>query len=131
MDVDILPDKEKEGYFRIVPHGPIDSDTYVEFRDKAAPILSKTTKVVLLDLRAVDYISSAGLGVLFTIKKQLMQNGGELLFCNLKPQIKRLFEVVKALPKETIFESIQEADVYFYKIMNEEIDRQKGGTPGL
>ena len=128
MDVDILPDKAKEGFFRIVPHGPIDSDTYDGFREKADKVMANA-KGVVVDLRDVDYISSAGLGVLFTMKKTLVQKNGELLFCNLKPQIKRLFDVVKALPKETIFESLEEADRYFYRIQNEEIERQKKKQP--
>ncbi|HTL69909.1 MAG TPA: STAS domain-containing protein [Candidatus Eisenbacteria bacterium] len=128
MRVDVQPDPAKRGY-RVLPFGPIDSDTYVEFQDKLKPLLSAQTQNLLIDLSRVDYISSAGLGVLFTTKKFLIGNGGELYFCNLKPQIAKLFEVVKALPKETLFQSNEEADQYFYKIMNDEINRQKGIEP--
>jgi hypothetical protein len=41
----------------------------------------------------------------------------------LKPQIKRLFEIVNALPKETLFKSVEEADAYLYRMMNREIDK--------
>ena len=129
MNVDIRPDPLKAGFYIVAPKSPIDSDTYAEFQTKLAPLLQKTARGIIIDLRDVDYISSAGLGVLFTAKKFLVGNGGELLFCNLKPQIKRLFEIVKALPKESLFESVEEADRYFYKIMNEEIERQKQIKP--
>ena len=130
MRIDIHPDAEKAGFYRITPHGSIDSDTYQEFQSKVNPVVDAKTKGILIDLEQCEYISSAGLSVLFNLKKALLANKGELLFCNLKPQIKRLFEIVKALPKETLFGSIEEADRYFYKIMNEEIAKQKGAKQG-
>lgn len=130
MRVEIQPSKENKGCFTVIPHGPIDAQSYLEFRGKVAPLFAASTKGVLMNLQDVDYISSAGLGVLFELKKSLLSKQSDLAFCNLKPQIKQLFEVVKALPKETIFASMDEADHYFYRIMNDEIERQKkkGGT---
>ena len=125
MQVDIKSDPSKPGFVIVTPYGSIDSDNYMDFQKQLEPTLIKATKNILMDFRDVDYISSAGLGVLFSVKKMLVTNGGELYFCNLKPQIKRLFEIVKALPNQKIFNSPQEADRYFYKMMNEEIDKQK------
>ena len=126
MNVRISPARDKAGYFIVRPIGPIDSDTYLDFNDKITPLLVLTTKGIILDLADVDYISSAGLGILFTLKKFLKDRSGDLLFCNLKPQIKRLFEIVNALPKETLFKNADEADAYLYKMMNEEIQRDGG-----
>ena len=123
MQVKITSDKQAN--FTIVPHGSIDSDTYMEFQEKVKPLLDNITKNIVLDLAHVDYISSAGLGVLFTMKKHLKQHGGDLLFCNVKPQIKRLFEIVNALPKETLFKDVEEADAYLYKMMNREIEKNR------
>lgn len=125
MHVKITSIKDKEGFFTVVPDGPIDSESHTDFRSKINHILTKSTKGILLDLSHVDYISSAGLGVLFSIKKSMIENGGELLFCGMKPQIKKLFEIVKALPSETVFASAAEADKYFYAIMNAEIKKQQ------
>ena len=126
MKIDIYPDNQRQGFFTVAVDGSIDSSTYTELQEKISPVLNAGAKGIVMDLKKVNYISSAGLSVFFTAKKKLMANGGDVLFCNLQPQIKRLFEVVKALPKETLFESMEEADRYFYKIMNDEIDRQKG-----
>ena len=125
MHVKINSIKDKPGFYTVVPDGPVDSESHVDFRSKLNPILNDKTRGILLDLSAVNYISSAGLGVLFSIKKILIQNNGELLFCGMRPQIKKLFEIVKALPKETVFTNAAEADKYFYAIMNEEIKKQK------
>ena len=126
IHVKVQKSPDKPGTFTVLPFGPIDSDTYMDFDDKIKPLLVASTKVIVLDLANVEYISSAGLGILFTMKKFLKQNGGELLFCNLKPQIKRLFEIVNALPKETLFKDAEEADAYLYKMMNRQIEKDGG-----
>ena len=125
MRVKITTKPGQEGYFIVTPHGSIDSDTYQEFQNSITSILVASTKGICMDLAGVDYISSAGLGVFFNVNKVMARNNGSLIFSNLKPQIKRLFEIVKALPPEILFENAAEADAYFYKMMNEEIERQK------
>ena len=125
MRIDITQNPDKPGFYTITPHGPIDSETHEEFVTRVHPLLSPKTRGILVDLKDVDYISSAGLGALFTIKKFMLAKNSDLLFCNLKPQIKQLFEIIKALPKETIFTNTEEADRYFYKIMNDEIEKQR------
>ena len=121
----IEPIKHKEGYYTVTPYESIDNESHQEFYEKIRSIFSESLKGILIDLRHVEYISSAGLGVLFTTKKYMMGIGGELYFCNLKPQIKKLFEIVKTLKKETLFKDNDEADGYFYAIMNEEIKKQR------
>jgi anti-anti-sigma factor len=125
MRVDVTAHKDKPGYFTVTPHGAIESESHAEFRTKITPLLVKTTKGIIVDMENVDYISSAGLGVLFSMKKFLMEGNNDLFFCHLKPQIQRLFDIVKALPRETIFTSLEEADEYFYREMNEVIDEAK------
>ncbi len=125
MRVDIHSNKDREGFFTVTPHGSIDSDHYLDFSDQTTPLLVPETKGIVIDLEHVDYISSAGLGVIFTIKKFMVGNKGALLFCNLKPQIERLFEIVNALPKETLFKNVEEADAYLYRMMDEEIERNR------
>lgn len=103
MFVDIQAIEGKDGFFLVVPHGPIDNETYQELKQKIAPLLCETTQGILIDLKDIEYISSVGLGVLFSIKKFMSGMGGDLVFCNLKPQIQKLFEIVRTLSKETMF----------------------------
>lgn len=125
MRVEIKPNKKKAGFFTVIPHGSIDSDSHDDFRQSLEKILIKSSKGILIDLNNVDYISSAGFGVLFTVQKFLMKQNAELLFCNLKPQIQKLFDVMKVLPSQNIFSSIEEADEYLLTIVKEEIKKQQ------
>lgn len=125
MRVEIKKDKDRKGFFRVIPHGSIDTESHDEFRKAIEPLLAPSTRGVLLDLKNVDYVSSAGIGVLFAVKKALKSVDAGLLFCNLKPQIQKLFDIMKFLPKKTIFKSLEEADRYFYKIMNDTVKRSR------
>ncbi|GEM_PF-227655 len=125
MQVDVRADQTRPGYFRIVPHGAIDTETHDGFRSALEPVLAKSPRGIVIDLADVTYISSAGLGVLFSLKKTQDKTGAKLLFCNARPQIAKLFETARFLPTDSVFKSLEEADRYFYEVMNEEIERQK------
>jgi len=57
----------------------------------AQAFLDKTSGVVTLDCRALDYISSAGLGVLLKTHKRLLGSGGKLRLTGVGPHLKDIF----------------------------------------
>ena len=52
-------------------------------------------KKILLDFKNVDYLSSAALGKLITLNKKANTSGGKLVLCNIRPEIKEVFEITK------------------------------------
>jgi len=48
---------------------------------------------VVLNLEAVTFMDSSGLGVILGRYKEVMQLGGEMVVCSISPQIKRLFDI--------------------------------------
>jgi hypothetical protein len=54
----------------------------------------------------------AGVRVVFKAQKALKQQDGQFLMTNLQPQVKKVFEIIKALPTLKVFSSIQELDRY-------------------
>jgi len=58
---------------------------------QAQAFLDGVDGVVTLDFGALDYISSAGLGVLLKTQKRLMGAGGRLKLARLKPSLKDIF----------------------------------------
>ena len=102
--------------------GSLDTDTYPELENSVNPLISDPgVKVIVLNLQGLSYISSMGLGVVIKLKKAVEEKNGIFLMTNLQPQIKKVFEVVKALPGMTIFANIEEADRYLDKIQSGEI----------
>jgi anti-anti-sigma factor len=126
MDLDVKLKEMKPGMFNVGVTGRIDTETHAFFQKKLQPIIDKKAKNVLVDMAGVTYISSAGLSAIFQLMKKLKESGGELLLCNLQPQIRKVFDIIKALPTTNIFASVKEADAYLAHIQDEEIQKRRG-----
>ena len=125
--LEVVIKRETEQVYLIKLKGRIDSDTYKQLDEKVSLALVPSTNTIILDMEEVNYVSSAGLGVIFNLKKTLEENKGSLIISGLKPQVKKVFEVVKALPEENIFTSRKELDKYLDVIQKREIE--KGEKP--
>jgi anti-anti-sigma factor len=96
--------------------GRLDTSSSPAAEQALAPVLAAAPKHVVFDLAGLDFISSAGLRVLLGARKTLTEAGSECLLVNMKPQIERVLEVIKALPGMRIFASAREADEYIARI---------------
>jgi len=58
-------------------------------------LLERTTgaRQMVLDLSAVDYVSSAGLRVLLVVAKRLRAVGGRLILCAVQSQVKEVLDI--------------------------------------
>jgi len=92
--------------------GSLDTSTAPELERQLAPVWNETFKDLVFDLGGLKFISSAGLRVFSSARKQLKERGGQASFVNMQPQIKEVFEIIKALPGVAVFESIEELDRY-------------------
>jgi len=120
MHVDIKITEKEKGIFVISPSGAIDSDTYFVFEKEVDSVLAKKPKTVVVDMKEVNYISSAGLGVIFKAKKSLKQAGSNLCIVNLTPSLKKVFDIINALPPQDIFASVEELDNYLDRMQRED-----------
>jgi anti-sigma B factor antagonist len=66
----------------------------------------------VFDLNAVTFISSAGIRVILKTQKALKQRNGKVVLISLQPQVKKVFEIIDALPSLSVFASIEELDQY-------------------
>ena len=92
--------------------GSLDTATAPELERQVAPVLAGSVKEVMFDLAHLKFISSAGLRVFANVRKQLKERGGQVWFVHLQPQIREVFEIIKALPGVAIFQDIEELDRY-------------------
>ena len=93
--------------------GHLDTHTYQRADSELEPVLADTSvNLLVLDLSDLEYISSAGLRTVFRARKSLGSRGGKVLVANPQPQIRKVFELVKAVPFSEIFSSTAEADAY-------------------
>ncbi|MCX6926629.1 MAG: STAS domain-containing protein [Verrucomicrobia bacterium] len=92
--------------------GSLDSATSPELERQLAPVLASPIKHLVFDLAQLKFISSAGLRVFQTARKQLKERGGQASFVHMQPQIQEVFEIIKALPGVAIFKDMAELDRY-------------------
>jgi anti-sigma B factor antagonist len=93
-------------------HGSLDTATSPELERQLTPILASPINDLIFDLAGLKFISSAGLRVFATARKQLRERGGQASFVNMQPQIKEVFEIMKSLPGVQIFQDVAELDRY-------------------
>ncbi|MFH1846930.1 MAG: STAS domain-containing protein [Candidatus Omnitrophota bacterium] len=117
--------EQQDGVYVVKPAGNLDSDTYLSFEDKIKSLLEPSTKVLIMDLSKLKYISSIGLGLIFKTRKTIEGNSGTFILTSIPLHIKKIFDVVKALPKEPIFGSMKEVDEYLKLIQQQEIEKQQ------
>jgi anti-anti-sigma factor len=60
---------------------------------RAQEVFSRLANSAIVDFGDVEYISSAGLGILFAAQKRLMDAGESLELVNLNPHIREVFEI--------------------------------------
>ena len=92
--------------------GSLDTATAPELERHLAPVLAGPVKQLVFDLAGLKFISSAGLRVFSSARKQLKERGGQTLFVNMQSQIQEVFEIMKALPGVAVFQNDAELDAY-------------------
>jgi anti-sigma B factor antagonist len=103
---------KKPGVFVVAPIGSIDAAGHAIFQERVNSVLNQNPDVIIFDMEFADYINSMGIRVLVKAKKTMKKGGGKIMFINLQPQIKKVFEILNALPSLKVFASIQELDSY-------------------
>jgi anti-sigma B factor antagonist len=109
LKIDIVANKP--GIARLLLAGSLDSETAPQL-DKALLALDPAPLLVVLDMKDLEFISSAGLRVIFAARKRQAARRGEVIVSNMGPGIRKVFEIVNALPSFTVFTSDAEMDDY-------------------
>jgi anti-anti-sigma factor len=123
LTVDIK--KREQGAYVIAPVGRLDTLTHLEFEKQIAPYLTADTKALVLDMAQVNYISSAGLRVIFKAWKMMTAFKHSFVMTNLQPQIEQVFNIMSALPKEAVFADMAEVDAYLDRIQKQATGSQE------
>ena len=115
----------KTGFYVVNLEGRLDSNTYPILEKRVTPLLVSSTKALLFDMGELDYISSAGIRIVFIAKKAMSEHNGSFGMINLKPQIRKVFDIINALPEITVFKNVEEADRYLDILQKREIEKQE------
>ena len=104
--------------------GSLDTATAPELERALAPLLDGGVRQLVFDLAGLKFITSAGLRVFGLARKRMQENGGQLAFVNMQPQIEEVFEIIKALPGVAVFKDMAEFDRYLAARQRSHTERQ-------
>ena len=111
LDTNVSVDEENS-LARVSLIGALNTDTAPGFEQRLQTVIEAGHQLTVLDMKELDYISSAGLRVIFKAAKQAKADGRSLAAANRKPHIDKVFEILKALPDMAVFADDQELDEY-------------------
>ncbi len=109
---------EDNSVARVALIGALNTDTAPAFDIRLQEIIAQGYQLTVLDMKDLDYISSAGLRVIFKASKQAKGAGNRMAAANRKPHIDKVFEILKALPDMAVFANDQELDDYLDAMQN-------------
>ncbi len=89
--------------------GRLDTLTAPEFQKKLEELLDQGERKVLLDLKDLQYVSSAGLRSILVGAKKAKMLGGGLSCCHLQPLVRKIFEVSEFTRLIPVFDSLEQA----------------------
>ena len=116
-------------YFELSLDGRLDMETYEQLQAAVDMMFESTVKGVRLDMDGLEYINSMGLRVIFMAAKKAKAQGATFVISRPQPQVKAILDIANALPAQSIFASIEEADRYFDNIQKKKLEDLKDASP--
>lgn len=75
--------------------GVLDINTVSDFETVLQDLFKKKQYKIVLNMKKLTYISSAGFGVLMSIIKDVRKNRGDIKISNVSPEIYKVFDLLE------------------------------------
>ena len=85
--------ERRDGVLLLGVRGRIDGDSVARFEQAVEAAIVANDHAVVLDLGALDYVSSAGLRVILLIAKTLWEQDGYFALCSVSEPVREVFEI--------------------------------------
>jgi anti-anti-sigma factor len=102
--------------------GRLDNETAEDLDIELDKLVRSPANVIVFDLAALEYISSAGLRSIFRAQRAMTERSGRIVLVHARPQVQKVFEIVRAGDLASIFTSIEELDEYLDAMQQKIID---------
>ena len=106
MDIDV---RDTGSITIVAPRGDIDMAVSDDLRARLTTLGDRGRIRLVLDLGAVTYIDSAGLGALISAMKHARAAGGDIRVCALASDVRALFEMTRLDKVVSLHATRQEA----------------------
>jgi len=106
IEIKVLKNNSAVAY----PSGRLDVAISAELEEQLIQAVEKNSiDHLVLNMKNVEYMSSSGFRVAIALLRKLSDKGGSLKISNLKPAVKRIFDVIELTSLFEIFENEEEA----------------------
>lgn len=109
MDLGLDVTEYDNGTTVLAVRGEVDVYTAPRLREKLVELVSAGHHAIVVDLEAVDFLDSTGLGVLVGGLKRLRSHDGDLSLVCTQQRILKVFEITGLTKVFTIHESVDSA----------------------
>lgn len=106
--MDIL-ELKKGGAHILGLRGKLDAVTSPELLARLRELVKQGERRILLDCANLDYISSAGIRVLFEMAAQLQTLSGRLACCSVNSNVRKVFDLVELPTDIPVFANVEES----------------------
>jgi anti-sigma B factor antagonist len=108
--VDLGLEVEERGDVAVLAvSGEVDVATVPRLREQLHGLVASGTPRIVVNLDAVDFLDSTGLGVLVGALKRVRNNGGELALVCTTPRIRKVFEVTGLTKVFSLYDTVDAA----------------------
>lgn len=89
--------------------GYLDASNLQQFEQKVNQLLTLQPLKVIISLQGLEYISSAGIGLLLSVDRAMKKTGGKLVLADVPAKIARIFDVLGFSKILTITKNLETA----------------------
>ena len=101
--------RDVEGVAVMLPEGFVNAHTVRQFESAIESLIESGRFTIILDCQGLNYISSAGLGAIMGLIEPIRENGGDIVLCELQPNVRSIFETLGFTELYRVFASREEA----------------------
>lgn len=81
----------------VIPKGDLDMAVADQLKQTLTEMIDKGQAKIVLDLGAVPYVDSSGLGALVAAMKRARGSGGDIKLCGLQPDVRSIFDMTRLI----------------------------------
>ena len=88
MSIEII---EENGGLTAKLTGRLDTPAAIKASQEFQPLFEQADKVITLDCNSLEYISSSGLRLFLTLRKETSAKGGKVIIVNISEDLRKVF----------------------------------------
>jgi anti-anti-sigma factor len=97
--------------------GRLDTNTAPQLDEVLNRVLAdRGISRLVFDLSQLEYLSSAGIRCFIRARKAIEADGGKVAILNPQPAVRKVLDIVKAIPAGGVFKNVAELDAYLDEI---------------